>query len=102
MPITYPIMLCGVQGGNILPEPCRQLAHTQKHDIQLSLLFQHAKQQEVVNDCTELSSLLGKYTQSYQNLTLHISKTHMRPTKSSKTAGRPVIDYSLAWQNLSF
>lgn len=51
-------MLCGVQERNILPEPCRQLAYTQKHDIQLPLLFQHAKQQEVVNDCMKLSSLL--------------------------------------------
>ena len=58
VPITYPIMLCGVHGRNIHPEPCRQLADTQKCDIQLPLLFQHAKQQEVVNDCMKLSSLL--------------------------------------------
>lgn len=87
MPITYPIMWCGVEGRN-LPEPCRQLAYTQKSDIQLPLLFQHAKQQEVVNDCMKLSILLKNSTKTYQNITLHASKTCMRPTSSSKTGGR--------------
>lgn len=102
MPITYPITLCGVQGWNILPEPCRQLAYTQKRDIQLPLLFQRAKQLEVVNDCTKLPSLLGNYTQSYWNLTLHISKTHMRTTNISKADGRPVTHYSLCMAKFVF
>lgn len=103
MPITYPIILGGVQGRNILREPCRQLAYTQKCVIQLPLLFQHAKQQEVVNDCMKFSSLQKKKSaQCYQNLKSHASKPCVRPTSCTKTEGGWVTDHSFAWHTLSF